>query len=274
MHSINSPRWRLPGASATSVALAALWLSLLLPAPAAAQHAGDILLAVEEGQLITGQINAGGTWTAPVQVFTGEFGDSGFPGFTANPGFDCLPGTFNPTTKIGFNILEPLQIWNGAGFSPVALEAIEISFLTLSVETGPGFVPGFELAVQANGGFHRHHNMFLFSSVDQPPAGVYLLVRQIYSTDAAISPSAPVYLLLENGGDPQTLLDAEAWLLAELSPALCPADLDGDGQVGGADLGVLLAAWGTEDDLSDFDESGVVDGADLGVLLAAWGECP
>lgn len=54
--------------------------------------------------------------------------------------------------------------------------------------------------------------------------------------------------------------------------APCPADLNGDGSVGGADLGALLAAWGTAD--GDIDNSGDTDGADLGVMLAAWGSCP
>lgn len=51
-------------------------------------------------------------------------------------------------------------------------------------------------------------------------------------------------------------------------------DLDGDGAVGGADLGMLLAAWGpcprSGPCPADLTGDGVVDGADLGVLLAAW----
>lgn len=47
------------------------------------------------------------------------------------------------------------------------------------------------------------------------------------------------------------------------------ADLDGDGDVDGADLGLLLGAWGTGGP-GDLDGSGVVDGADLGLLLGQW----
>jgi hypothetical protein len=54
--------------------------------------------------------------------------------------------------------------------------------------------------------------------------------------------------------------------------APCPADLNGDGVVGGADLGALLAAWGTT--AGDINDSGDTDGADLGILLAGWGNCP
>jgi len=47
-------------------------------------------------------------------------------------------------------------------------------------------------------------------------------------------------------------------------------DLNNDGIVDGADLGQLLAAWGTDDSAADLDGDGTVDGADLGLLLAAW----
>jgi hypothetical protein len=52
-----------------------------------------------------------------------------------------------------------------------------------------------------------------------------------------------------------------------------PGDLDGNGVVNGADLGLLLAAWGTcgTPCPGDLDGNGVVNGADLGLLLAAWG---
>ncbi len=55
---------------------------------------------------------------------------------------------------------------------------------------------------------------------------------------------------------------------------LCLADLNGDGLVNGADLGLLLAAWNTTDPIPDLDGSGAVDGADLGLLLATWRDCP
>jgi hypothetical protein len=53
----------------------------------------------------------------------------------------------------------------------------------------------------------------------------------------------------------------------------CPGDINADGAVDGADLGLLLGAWGTGAGLADFDGNGVVDGADLGVLLSRWGPC-
>ncbi|MFZ9881038.1 MAG: hypothetical protein ACO3QC_06520, partial [Phycisphaerales bacterium] len=50
-----------------------------------------------------------------------------------------------------------------------------------------------------------------------------------------------------------------------------PADLDGDGNVNGADLTILLGAWGSSNAAYDLDGSGSVDGGDLAVLLGSWG---
>jgi hypothetical protein len=55
----------------------------------------------------------------------------------------------------------------------------------------------------------------------------------------------------------------------------CPADLSGDGVVNGADLGLVLSAWGrTGVLLEDLDHDGIVNGADLGLVLSGWGPCP
>lgn len=54
----------------------------------------------------------------------------------------------------------------------------------------------------------------------------------------------------------------------------CAGDLDLDGVVAGADLGQLLASWGSSEAIADLNGDGVVNGADLGELLSAWGSCP
>lgn len=53
----------------------------------------------------------------------------------------------------------------------------------------------------------------------------------------------------------------------------CVADLDRNGTVDGADLALLLGAFGQANAAADLDQSGTVEGADLGLLLAAWGPC-
>lgn len=49
-----------------------------------------------------------------------------------------------------------------------------------------------------------------------------------------------------------------------------PADLNGDGFVNGADLGILLANWGAPGP-GDLDHDGIVGGGDVGILLGNWG---
>ncbi|MCB9847650.1 MAG: choice-of-anchor B family protein [Phycisphaeraceae bacterium] len=49
------------------------------------------------------------------------------------------------------------------------------------------------------------------------------------------------------------------------------ADLNGDGIVDTADLGILLGVFGTSDPLSDLNGDGTVDTADLGILLSDFG---
>jgi hypothetical protein len=49
-----------------------------------------------------------------------------------------------------------------------------------------------------------------------------------------------------------------------------PADLDGDGSIGAADLSILLGNWGNAG-VGDLDGDGTVGAADLSALLAAWG---
>jgi hypothetical protein len=61
-------------------------------------------------------------------------------------------------------------------------------------------------------------------------------------------------------------------------PDACVGDLNGDGFVDGADLGVLLGLWGNCPSFgacaADLNGDGNVTGADLGMLLGAWGLCP
>ncbi len=49
-----------------------------------------------------------------------------------------------------------------------------------------------------------------------------------------------------------------------------PADFDGDGTVGAADLALLLGGWGSIDALLDLNADGIVGAQDLAILLGAW----
>ena len=56
----------------------------------------------------------------------------------------------------------------------------------------------------------------------------------------------------------------------------CLPDIDGSGDVGDVDIGLLLAAWGPDQPGHpyDFDGDGNVGTSDLLHLLANWGPCP
>ncbi len=47
-------------------------------------------------------------------------------------------------------------------------------------------------------------------------------------------------------------------------------DINGDGKVNGADLGMLLGDFGSSAARSDLNHDGIVDGADIGLLLGNW----
>jgi formylglycine-generating enzyme required for sulfatase activity len=55
----------------------------------------------------------------------------------------------------------------------------------------------------------------------------------------------------------------------------CVGDLDHDGEVGGADIGLLLSNWGPCGSacLYDLNNDATVNGGDLGLLLSGWGHC-
>jgi hypothetical protein len=77
-------------------------------------------------------------------------------------------------------------------------------------------------------------------------------------------------------GEVTLLGDSE---VADSCSVSCPADLNGDGEVGPADLGLFLAMvhpegcspWGTCS--ADLNQDSEIDGSDLGELLLAWGTC-
>ncbi len=57
-----------------------------------------------------------------------------------------------------------------------------------------------------------------------------------------------------------------------LSLITCPGDFDRDGEVGGADLGLMLNNWG-QPGATDLDGDGTTGGSDLGIMLTNWGNC-
>jgi len=63
----------------------------------------------------------------------------------------------------------------------------------------------------------------------------------------------------------------ESGSLVIVNTQLCPADVDGSGEVDVADLLFLIEQWG--EDAGDITGDAITDVADLLALIAAWGSC-
>jgi formylglycine-generating enzyme required for sulfatase activity len=77
---------------------------------------------------------------------------------------------------------------------------------------------------------------------------------------------------------PLTVVLVAALVAMTTRPAMgqCPGDITGNGMVNGADLGLVLAAWGsdgTDEPGSDINADGLVNGADLAFVIGAFGPC-
>ncbi len=79
---------------------------------------------------------------------------------------------------------------------------------------------------------------------------------------------------VQAGDDPNDLFTVTFRVLGEGSgtAAACVGDLNNDGVVNGADLGLLLGNWNNSG-VGDLNNDGIVNGADLGLLLGNWGVC-
>jgi hypothetical protein len=259
--------------------LVATAVVLFMSLAAHAQHSGDIFIGLDGNQLITGQIHPDQTIDTSVRVYRATFGDSGFDGFTANPGYDAAL-IFNPAFRIGFNLLSPLQYWNGVepvNFGPTAGETLTLSFLSLEDITGECYVPGFDLAVQADGGWHRHLSMFLnpTAGMKSGTPGIYLLKMELYYTAPGYEDSPP-YWIVFNHNDTLAHHDAAvAWVTANLASPSCPADVNQSGAVDVDDLIAVILGWGDACNTTvDSNDDGAVDVDDLIAVILAWGACP
>lgn len=87
-----------------------------------------------------------------------------------------------------------------------------------------------------------------------------------------VTAGVPVYIAV--GGYNAAATGPFNILITPPAPPACPADLNQDGVVNGADLGLMLGSWGPCPGCpADLNADGVVNGADLGLLLGSWGPC-
>lgn len=225
--------WRMFG-------LLALLMGGLSATPAVAQHGGDILLQVVNDKIVTGLIND--EVDPPViafgqRVFESELGDIA-PRFSDEPGFDSPAGTFSFPSNIRFSILDSLRIWNGVNFDTIPTERMSVEFGPLGpirTPDSPAIVDGFDLAVAADGSWHRH----LEYTLDAPgTTGIYLLQLQLSSSDPLIRASEPFYLVFNQNDLEVNHAAAVAFVESEIVPEPATAWLAGIGLVG-----LLIVSW-------------------------------
>ncbi|MDA1261544.1 MAG: hypothetical protein O3B75_01445 [Planctomycetota bacterium] len=75
-----------------------------------------------------------------------------------------------------------------------------------------------------------------------------------------------VRILVPTGFHPNVEIDA----VARVHTTGNPADIDGNGLINGADLAIVLSAFGTASSGADIDGNGIVNGSDLAAVLAGW----
>ena len=233
-------------------------------------HTSDIILTVDDNAITTN--TQGDMGPEATSVFLAEL--DFIAGFwsTANPGYDCLPGTFTPGNAIGFVIEDAVREWDGADFDGIADEQISIEF----GPAGPIFSPltpdtdvvGFTIPIQSNGGWHKHYDYYLEAPADE---GVYLLRMRLTYT-GGLDDSEPFYLIFNQSQDPMVVSDAFEYVETVLLAPPCPEDINSDTMIDTADLGILIAAFGSKDSDADINGDGIVDTADLGILIAAFGQ--
>ncbi len=149
---------------------------------------------------------------------------------TDEPGYDSDPGTFDPGSSIGFNILQPLALWNGSGFddlNPTIDETLAITYAFSAAnidrrDTAAGPVDGFTVPVNGEGAWHRHLTYTLLgdggSITDAPDDGIYKLALALFASDDNIADSNPFSIVFNLGLSENEHDAAIAFALQPASP--------------------------------------------------------
>tara|TARA_B110000196_G_scaffold305457_1_gene303088 strand:+ start:1154 stop:2026 length:873 start_codon:yes stop_codon:yes gene_type:complete len=246
-------------------------------------HAGDVFIYVEEGHIETGLVDEDNT-EEHVRVFEAEFGESGLPEYTDEPGWEAFAGTFDPALRVGWNATDGLHRWNGSGLDHDIEETIMVNFGTLTFEIGQEPVDGFDLAVAPDGSFHRHVG-FLIDGPAGPQPGIYIVELELFAATTrrsfdAPEHSEPFWIVFNYSGSEEEHEEAIEWVAENLAGddhghEGCHGDFNDDDDVNVVDLLVLISEWGACSGCdADLDANGIVDVTDLLELMADWGECP
>ncbi len=224
-----------------------------LCAGARAQHLIDIAIGPSQGRIATGVFQIQGSNVAALlsqRVFITEFGL--FPNFTSNPGLDSFVAAFQGGSQIGFNIRKALRKWDGSQF-PSGPEGIPPEHIQIKLGAAANtritpdtdtLVVGFANLVSNGGnniGEYHHHKGYTL--LDPASDGIYLLELEQWSTDPALGPSLPYWMVFSQNASQEDLQAAASWARAHLWVPTCAADLNNDGIVDDADFVDFAVAY-------------------------------
>lgn len=167
-------------------------------------------------------------------------------------------------TPLGPNSVCERVVWSPNG--PVALTINWVSILTYPAT---GFAAEVSVIDIATG-------QVVWSS--DRLAGGESYGAQLAAVNRFCSSTSNAGLLVRWQGRPGHDVVGYGYTMTARIAGRCPGDLNGDGAVDGADIGLIVGAWGPCPDGAacpgDITLDGMVGGDDLGALLGAWGGCP
>lgn len=135
------------------------------------------------------------------KLFEVEFGELGNPFGTDDPGFEIEDGNGIAGTILGFNVLDSLWKWDGAGWTDSGFD--EVLTITdvlsnnalVSANIGAG-LSGLIDQFDSEGGVHSHVEFEISSTSGTPMDGAYLLELSLMGRES--DGTTPVY----NDSDP------------------------------------------------------------------------
>ncbi len=270
---MTTPRCSVCAAASVVLALAAFG------GTASSQVLHDADLAIRQGS--EGRIEfglpspGGGVDDWDTRIARGRLDLGQFPNLSDDPGFDSASGTFPVGTQIGFDILAPLRLWDGDDFETIDPDYAMSVTKGSQVATTPAAdarVPGFTFGSADSGGrFHHHVRYFLDPFEFDAVPGLWLLELELWSTNVAVLPSEPLYLVFASGAESLDQQDAAlAWVEQNLIGGACnPADVaEPRGILDLADIGAFVTGFTGGEPIADIAEPfGVYDLADIATFV-------
>lgn len=203
---------------------------------------------------------------------------------TINP-LSIYPGGFElpiplagaAVSRSEFVLTEPFSIFAGSKGDTISFSTLIPVTWTIEFDAGAGAqvqeIPALlPFDGQISGGPGSRAIQFGGTSSNAGSESLSIPVPQIPLPLPTIPPGNTANLLFEGsvtGVDFATGLDVLVLGTEKAAPLF--GDLNGDGRVNSADIGLIIAAWGIcEGCPADLDGDGMVNSADLGLAIARW----